>query len=352
MIAHTISQTKVLFVYSDRVCSCTAKRTFEVLQALHQYKKGQIDLSAIFYLNLTEKEFQNYDIILFQRLGANGGEITSDYRKQLFNWMERFRDQTIYVYDIDDYLFDRQGSFPIEMMSRCHVALSPNEYLKGEIERFQPNCRLIRTHIDLASAESAPTINFKKKYPPDITHIGWFSTGAQGVELIKVIYPALLEKWLGRVLIHVYVDELFLPIFQPLQQGIILPHPTVPLKQMYGLEREMDILINPLEIHSLEKMKFLYSKSEIKYLHAAAAKKPLIASPIPAYQKAISHGKTGFLATTPQEWLLTIEQLILEPETRNKVGQAAYLDVSANYTYPQVAERYFNFFQDLKSCKT
>jgi glycosyltransferase involved in cell wall biosynthesis len=347
---------KVLFVFSDHNGACTAKRTFEVVNALHQYKRDEISASIIFYQDLSEKDFGENDIIVFQRLGANQGLISPAYQEQLFHWMDQYRHQTIYVYDIDDYVFEEQNGVPISIMKHSHCVLLPNEFLAYLAVAHQPRYHIIRTHIDLETAENAPKIPFDSQF----IHIGWFSIAAQGIDIIEEIYPKLLEKWEGKVLIHAYVDSYFIPLLKKrFKKRMIIPYPRISLKEMYALEKGMDILINPLNCHESlanmlekiteeQKLKFLNSKSEIKYLHAGAAKKPLIATPIPAYRKAISHGITGFLAETPQDWLNYLNLLIDHPEERERVGDLAHKHVSENYTFKQVAQNYTQFFRDLK----
>lgn len=343
---------RVLFVFSDRSGSCTMKRTFEVVQALHQYQRHAIFAQATYFENLTEQEFEDYEIILFQRLGGNRGIVSSEYREKLLQWMQKYREKTIYVYDIDDYIFESQNSTPVAMMNHCHVALAPNHFIAKLMSIHQPRYHVIRTHIDLKTVEKAP----KAQLDPKFTHIGWFSIAAQGIDIIEAIYPELVEKWLGKVQIHAYIDQSFIPMFEKrFSKGLIIAYPRVSLAQMYVLEKGMDILINPLNCHegfaweNDKKFKFLNSKSEIKYLHAGAAKKPLIVTPIHAYQYAIQHGVTGFLADSAEDWLKYIKMLVDHPKLRKQIGKQAYQDVCKKYTYKQVAQQYARFFKKIKS---
>lgn len=332
---------RVLFVFSDRSCPCTLKRTFEVLCALHEYKRDEIEANAILYRRLSKKEFTYYDIILFQRLGANDGVITSHYRKKLFDWMDAYRAKTTYIYDIDDLLLETQDGFPVALMQHCHWALAPNSFLAAQLKQFQPRCHIIPTHIDLRAMEEAPTTALA----PHLTHIGWFSNGAEGIEIIQSIYPELCQRYRNKIQIHTYVAPRWIPdIEQRFSQGLIQIYPIVSLREMYSLVKGMDILINPLNDN---KTPFLNSKSEIKYLHAGAAKKPLVVTPIVAYRDAITHGITGFLTETAEEWLNTLSELIDRPELREEIGRNAYSHICDNYTYAHVADRYAQFFKRL-----
>ncbi|HEY4759126.1 MAG TPA: glycosyltransferase, partial [Thermoguttaceae bacterium] len=53
-----------------------------------------------------------------------------------------------------------------------------------------------------------------------------------------------------------------------------------------------------------------------------AAGLPVVANPVGVHREMIIHGKTGFLATTPQQWADSIVCLAADPELRNKMGNA------------------------------
>jgi len=72
---------KILFVYSDRFCSCTHKRCFEIINGLWRYQKDSVEVDAIQHDKLLQSHFEYYDILLFQRLGANGTILEDSFSK-------------------------------------------------------------------------------------------------------------------------------------------------------------------------------------------------------------------------------------------------------------------------------
>lgn len=80
-----------------------------------------------------------------------------------------------------------------------------------------------------------------------------------------------------------------------------------------------DINLAPLEVNN----PFCEAKSELKYFEAAIADVPTIASPTGPMKRAIDHGKTGFLASSPAEWRAAI-QALADREFRDSVGRAAH----------------------------
>ncbi len=90
-----------------------------------------------------------------------------------------------------------------------------------------------------------------------------------------------------------------------------------------GLPAEMarfDIAICPLEAGN----PFVEAKSEIKFVDAALASVPLVASPTGPYRRTIAHGETGFLADGEDEWHDTLLALVDDEALRHRVGRAAY----------------------------
>jgi O-antigen biosynthesis protein len=84
-----------------------------------------------------------------------------------------------------------------------------------------------------------------------------------------------------------------------------------------------DINLAPLEIGN----PFCEAKSELKYFEAALVDLCTVASPTGPFRRAVEHGRTGFLATTAEEWYETLRLLVDDAALRARVARAAYLDV-------------------------
>ncbi len=84
-----------------------------------------------------------------------------------------------------------------------------------------------------------------------------------------------------------------------------------------------DVAICPLEIGN----PFVEAKSEIKFVEAALAAVPVVASPTDPFRRAIRDGVTGFLASTEEEWRRVLLALVDAPDRRAAVGRAAAASV-------------------------
>lgn len=111
-------------------------------------------------------------------------------------------------------------------------------------------------------------------------------------------------------------------------EGRIKSCPLVEWREWLSILNTFDVNLAPLESGN----PFCEAKSEIKYTEAAILGIPTIASRIDAYEFAIRDGDTGFLASSTDEWVMKLEQLIVNPSLRRQMGEAARSDVLARYT--------------------
>ena len=346
---------KVLFVYSDRFCSCTRKRTFEVAKSLMQYKPQEISTHVVYFLNLQEKFFKEHDIIILQRLGANGGRISPRYKKELFKFMEKYKNETSYIYDIDDLIFNKQESFPIELMKRCHYTLAPNKFMEKKQKEHNSNTHVIRTHIDLETFDNMQAANGFH----DVINIGWFSGNGLGTDIMEQLFPELQKKYNNKIQVHFFaIDPFKTFIHNKYKDTVFISHNLLRIEAMFAVLKSIDFVINPMDYNHLtfnflgkntkkDKEDFINCKSEIKYLVAGAAGLPIITTSTPAYRHAIKNGKNGFLAENNNDWLKYIDLLINNVDKRKKIGLKAKEDIFSNYSLKNTADNYYKFFKTI-----
>ncbi len=73
-------------------------------------------------------------------------------------------------------------------------------------------------------------------------------------------------------------------------------------------------------------------KCGLKILQYMAVGVPAVASPVGVNSEIIHHGVNGWLATTPDEWLFVLRQLVSEPVRRAVVVEAARNTVEQRYS--------------------
>jgi glycosyltransferase involved in cell wall biosynthesis len=97
----------------------------------------------------------------------------------------------------------------------------------------------------------------------------------------------------------------------------------VPLDRLPSELARFDVNLAPLEVGN----PFCEAKSELKYFEAALVEVPTIASPTGPFRRAMTHGTTGLLADTPDEWYAAITSLLDDEPRRRRMARAAYWDV-------------------------
>ena len=252
-------------------------------------------------------------------------------------------------FDIDDLVFDTvytdqlsytQGLNSVEkgnydagvrnygyMLENCDGAITSTNQLQEELYKYQSKVLLNR---NLASDDLiAISSQYIKDYSQtsDIVKIGYFSGSIshnENFELIKPAIKQLLTKY-SNVQLHI-VGILDIPQDMKPFENQIVTHDYVDWDKLPALISDVDINLAPL-VDSI----FNRAKSEIKWIEAALVKVPTVASKIGAFSDAIVDGETGLLATDDQ-WFEKLEALVLYPELRQKIAEAAYRAVLENCT--------------------
>jgi glycosyltransferase involved in cell wall biosynthesis len=96
---------------------------------------------------------------------------------------------------------------------------------------------------------------------------------------------------------------------------------------------EADVGISWLPDHPWSR-----GKCGLKVLQYMAAGLPVVANPVGMHTRLIDHGRTGFLAETPDQWAAAIGRLAASPELRAEMGLAARQFVAEHYSVARWAD--------------
>jgi hypothetical protein len=80
------------------------------------------------------------------------------------------------------------------------------------------------------------------------------------------------------------------------------------------------------------------TKSENRLTMKMSIGLPVVATPIPSYERVIEHGVNGFFARSPRDWAECLEAL-RDPARRREMGQAAHASVARRYSMDEQAVR-------------
>ena len=328
---------KVLIVYSDLKCSCTKKNTFELSQSLSKYRETNI----LFYTHLTEEHFIKYNIIVFQRLGGNGANISQNFLKNIKNLINRHKDQMRTVYNIDDLLIN---PITTEFMSIVDLVLVPNISYNKYVTTYNKNIAYSSTFIDNITFDKVKKINL-----PSCLNFMWSSTAMLGVEFMKKLIPQINKNFPASK-IYIIGGENRLP-----KSENVIFLPILDYEKYLSYFKAVDIYLNPIEITqkyhrgNVDYQDFINCKSELKYVHAGLASVPIISSKSYPYEKAIKNRWNGFILDNDENiWINTIKEILINKNLRNFIIKNAYDDVMANYTADVFANRVYNIYKNIK----
>lgn len=118
------------------------------------------------------------------------------------------------------------------------------------------------------------------------------------------------------VTLDVVEYECFRGLESKIEWREMVPHAELP-KEI----ARFDINLAPLEVGN----PFCEAKSELKFFEAAIADVPTIASPTGPFKACITHGVSGFLASSSQDWQQMLQDLVDDAALRCTVGENAHL---------------------------
>ena len=120
--------------------------------------------------------------------------------------------------------------------------------------------------------------------------------------------------------------------------------PLVPWTDLPVWIAACDAAIAPLEIDR----RFAAAKGAIKYLDAAVAGVPTVATPSRAMRAAIRHRDNGMLAADGDGWQRALREIVADRPVRRRLGEAARADVEVRFAPAPRARELAVLLEDLR----
>lgn len=228
------------------------------------------------------------------------------------------------VYELDDDIFHIDPKSPAhefwrnpenqrkakECMREAHLVTTSTNYLAKLLKPINPKV------VVLPNMLPKKFWQVKRDEHPSKLVIGW-AGGSQhlsDLELLRGVIEQILNDY-GQV--EVFLAGMPVLPFQP--------HPRLKTFTWTKVEQypkevlaKMDIGLAPLVNHHFNR-----AKSDLKFIEYGILGIPMIGSPVQPYLEAVEHGKTGFLAKSPKDWLKYLRKLIENEELRKEIGENA-----------------------------
>lgn len=233
------------------------------------------------------------------------------------------------VMDLDDAIWERPAfvsspflrfmdfGWTAKLAILCRHAVAGNEVIKAYVEQAGCPATIIPTCIDM-------DLHRQKAYdasPDRPVVLGW--TGlSDNLGYLDRIAPAIQS------LAERYRLELMISTAKPYHYpGIPIRNRAWTLSEEIAYLTEADIGLMPLEDTPRAR-----GKCAFKALQYMGVGTPVVLSPVGMNRDVVEDGVTSFLADSVEEWRDRLEQLIRDPELRERMGRAARRHIEAQYS--------------------
>ena len=232
------------------------------------------------------------------------------------------------VLDIDDGLFVlHRHKFEVLCGLSDHV-IAGNELLATRVRAINPRVTVIPTCLDVEKFR-VPSSEFRVRSPRNSPfRLGWTGTAAN-IEYLEVLREPL-KRLAGEFPIEL----------------VVIAESDGPLKRL-GFDREgiatrfvrwseaneaSDLFSFDVGLMPMPDNDWTRYKCGLKILQYMAAGIPAVASPVGVNSEIIRHAVNGWLATTSDEWIFVLRQLLSEPNRSLPVIEAARRTVAESYS--------------------
>jgi glycosyltransferase involved in cell wall biosynthesis len=238
------------------------------------------------------------------------------------------------IYDVDDAVFCRDSYHgkPPESWQRtarfwatvyaADATIAGNDYLR----------RRAASYVEADRVHVIPTCVEPSRYPPARHHrvgpavrLAWIGQQATLPSLHRAQpHLAAVGRGLPGLELRVICDR-----FPRLSGVKVAPRPCSSASEAAQLA-ECDVGVSWLPDDPWSR-----GKCGLKVLQYMAAGLPVVANPVGMNRQMVLHGRTGLLATTPEEWAAAIGKLAADPELRQTMGDAGRRLVRRHYRVAQ-----------------
>lgn len=284
-------------------------------------------------------------LLLFRRL--RGASVI--LQRRLFTswqvaWLRRHVRHLLFDFDDAVFLRDsyaKRGLHDPQRLARfagtvreCDAVIAGNGFLVEHARRWTGSDRVtvIPTCVDLS--RYAP----KAEFPGDVLQLVWVGSSStlQGLEAIA---PLLNE--LGRS-----VPGLSLKVI--CDRFTSLAHlPVIPCPWSEATEAA-ELAAADVGVAWVPDDDWSRGKCGLKVLQYMAAGLPVVANPVGVHTEMVEDGRTGFLASTPAEWVDRVRRLAADPDLRRRLGGAGRAVVEERYSVAAGAAKWLEVLERLQ----
>jgi glycosyltransferase involved in cell wall biosynthesis len=283
------------------------------------------------------KVLSKYDAILIYRAAAIVGPA-------FFERLIKISGRPL-IYDFDDAIFLKHTNeanrlfgwlkFAGKTGSICRLSDTVtvgNAWLAEYARQYNPNVTVIPSSVNTETYSPRP----KTKRNSNKLIVGW--TGSSTSQTHLEMFAPTLKRLLARrnVEIHVHSDR----------SPKLIDIPFV--WHQWSPDNEVEVISNfDIGIMPLPEDEWSLGKCSMKALLYMSLGIPTVCSDVGMNREVIVQGKNGFLVSTEEEWLESLENLIDSEDLRFKLGNAARETVVEKYSMKKCALLFGKVIRDL-----
>ena len=259
-----------------------------------------------------------YDAVLLQRKLLSLAEVVV---------LRRFARRL--VFDFDDALWLRDSYSPTgfesgkrlrrfrSVVRRCDAVVAGNRFLAEAVRPHNPNVTVIPTCVEPADYPLA-----EHSRPPGEARLVWVGSSStlKGLERNREMLGAVGRAVPG-VRLAVICDRF--PTFDGL---------PVEAVRWDGATEAAEIAASDVGIGWVPDDPWSRGKCGLKLLQYLAAGLAVVANPVGVQADIVTHGQTGLLAATTDEWVAAVRTLANDPALRRRLGRAGRERVEREYS--------------------
>lgn len=341
------------FTFSDRVAPSSRQRTFCTSEELE--KRGfstVIHMPTVLSISRTPwpKKFLLIMQVIRSLFSIKKGDIVflqrAVYNKYFFVIMVvyLFISRRKMIFDFDDPIYTH-NFLKTKVFSQMASAVIVSTHRQMEwAKQFNNNVYFIHFAISVTPYEK-----YAKDYAvaPSQPVIGWLGTGPEHLANLPILVPVLRRLAAQKdmpftfVFIGAFKNKAVYDLFQHIPNLDIRFIDSLQYTDSESAPREIqkfDIGVIPHQSAG----EWNKAKTSMKVLEYMACRVPAVASSFGEMPYIIQDGVNGFMATSEDEWVEKLSQLLRDPALRERFGRAGQQTVRDRYSFdaiiPQVAQ--------------
>lgn len=265
-------------------------------------------------------------------------------------WVERRLARTgkPFVYDFDDAIWlpnaspaNRPFAFlkrPSKTAEVCRLATAVtvgNDALADFARKRAREVHVVPSTVSLRQYAIAP------KPPPDVPTLGWTGSHSSARYLERLREP-LAELAARRRFRFVVIGA----------EGVALPGVSVEFHPWRAATEVEDLATLDVGVMPLDDDEWARGKCAMKAVQYMGLGIPAVVSPVGANTALVRDGDNGFLASTHQEWVRSLEKLLTDPGLRSRLGAAARKTVERGFSAEAQAPRLARILREVTGVRS